>query len=197
MLYLFGDSHAHFSFKNVKRDYDDCHCASVTMHRMGRDNEIIYLDTVRLRAGDDVVLSYGEVDCRCHVQRQVDAGRDEDEVIQELVSNYFRTLFSNLSSVPLRVIVLGVIPPTKRDDYESLHGPIAHEFPFVGSDDARVRYTDKVNFLLKEKAAQNNYVYFNPYAYCTRPDGTLKHEMSDTTVHLKDNALFLEKFNEI
>lgn len=193
MLYLFGDSHAHFSFKNLPQNYNDYHAKSVTMFRIGRDNTIVNLDKVSLHADDVVVLAYGEVDCRCHVQRQVDAGRDEDAVISALVRDYVETIKANLSPA-LKIIVVGVIPPTRQSDYESIHGPILHEFPFVGSDEARVRYTAKVNALLQELAAQNNWIYFNGYDYCTRPDGTLKHEMSDSTVHLRDNAPFLAKF---
>ncbi len=74
---------------------------------------------------------------------------------------------------------VGVIPPTKQTDFEGHRGPITHEFPFVGSDDDRVRYTSKINNLLEAEANNNNYIYFNPYSYYTRDDGTLKHELSD------------------
>ena len=48
-----------------------------------------------------------------------------------------------------------------------IYGPILHDFLFVGSDACRVRYT------------------------------LLKHELSDSIVHLGDNAIFLEKFIEL
>lgn len=41
MIYLFGDSHASYSFKNLPLDHIDKHHASITMFRVGRDNEII------------------------------------------------------------------------------------------------------------------------------------------------------------
>ena len=43
----------------------------------------------------------------------------------------------------------------------------------------------------------NNYIYFNPYSYYERDDGTLKHELSDTRVHLGNNSVFLEKFIDL
>ncbi len=93
-----------------------------------------------------------------------------------------------------KIIVVAIIPPTRQIDYESIHGPILHEFPFVGNDEDRVRYTNKVNLKLEELSKINNYVYFNPFDNYKREDGTLKHELSDNSVHLGDNSYFLEKF---
>ena len=192
MIYIYGDSHASFSFRNLKLQHNNLHCSSITMFRIGRDGIIINFNK-NIQKGDIIILSYGEVDCRCHIQRQVNLGMKEDDVINELVSNYFKTI----KNIDATIIIVGVIPPTKQYDYERIHGPIIHEFPFVGSDEDRVRYTNKVNKLLEEFSIMNNYIYFNPYYYYERPDGTLKHELSDSIVHLSNNSFFLEKFNEL
>jgi hypothetical protein len=201
MIYIYGDSHARYSFAKLKLTYKDFHFPSITMFRIGRDNSIINFDTnYKFVIHDVIVLSYGEVDCRCHIQQQINKGREEDAVINELVEKYFQTIVNSIGNKKLRVIIVGVIPPTRQTDYESLHGPITHEFPFVGTDEDRVRFTQKVNVQL-EKMANNNtsnrYKYFNPYSYYTREDGTLKHELSDTTVHLGDTSHFLEEFYKI
>lgn len=196
MIYIYGDSHAYFSFKNCKLDHANYQCASITMFRIGRDNNIINFNKhSQIHHNDVIVLSYGEVDCRCHIQRQIDNGRSEDDVINELVNKYYQTIKNNI--VNGKIIIVGVIPPTKRYDYESLHGSILHEFPFVGTDEARVRYTRKVNAKLEELANINNYVYFNPYSYYTRDDGNLKYDLSDKCVHLGDNSYFLERFYDV
>jgi hypothetical protein len=164
------------------------------MFRIGRDNSIIYFDKNNIVSENDIiVLSYGEIDCRCHIQRQIKNGNNEDDIINELVDKYFLTIRNNIVK-KCKIIIVGIIPPTKQNDYEILHGPVLHEFPFVGKDEDRVRYTNKVNKKLEEHSNINNYIYFNPYAYYTRQDGTLKHELSDTSVHLGDNLHFLEKF---
>jgi hypothetical protein len=162
------------------------------MFRIGRDGIVINYNK-DIQKDDIVILSYGEVDCRCHIQRQIDLGNNEDDVINDLVCNYFNTI----KQIDAKIIIVGVIPPTKQTDYETIHGPILHEFPFVGSDENRVRYTKKVNKLLEELSNINHYTYFNPYYYYERPDGTLKHELSDSIVHLGDNSFFLEKFIEL
>ena len=163
MIHIYGDSHAYFSFVNLKLDYKDHHCNSVTMFRIGRDNVIINFNKNDIIRNDIIVLSYGEIDCRCHIQRQINIGRNEDDIINELVINYFMTIQNNLAYENLKLIILGIIPPTKQYDYERLHGPITHEFPFVGTDEDRVRYTYKLNKKLEEMSNENKYIYFNPY----------------------------------
>ena len=199
MIYIYGDSHAHFSFKRLSLDHKDYNHQSITMYRIGRDNIIINYNKEEVQENDIVILAYGEVDCRCHIQRQIDNGRLEDEVIAELVDNYFLTIQSNVEK-NIRVVIVGVIPQTRQYEYESRHGPIQHEFPFVGTDADRVRYTDKLNKRLEEKCIETGtgYYYFNPYDYYTREeDGTLKYEFSDYIVHLGNNAYFLDKFMEL
>jgi hypothetical protein len=198
MIYIYGDSHAQFSFKNLKLPHNNLWRASITMHRIGRDNKIInFKNADFLQSNDIIILAYGEIDCRCHVQRQVDMGRNEDDIINELVTNYIKTIKSNITAVSVNVIIVGIIPPTKKTDFETYNEPITHNFPFLGSDDDRVRYTSKINISLEAAAKNNNYIYFNPYFYYTRDDGTLKHELSDLTVHLGDNSHFLKSFVEL
>jgi hypothetical protein len=197
MIYLYGDSHAHFSFKGLKLEHKDYHSSGITMFRIGRDGVIINFKKALITSEHDIiVLAYGEVDCRCHIQRQINNGRDEDEIINDLVNNYYRTIKTNIVK-KCKIIIVGVIPPTKQSDYESIHGPILHEFPFVGTDEDRVRYTNKVNKQLEEYAGINNYIYFNSYDYYTREDGTLNHTLSDKSVHLGDNMYFKQKFCEL
>jgi hypothetical protein len=194
MLYIFGDSHALFSFKGLAIPHQNRHQISITMHRIGRDKLIInYSPDIDL-PDNTIVICYGEVDCRCHVGKQILFGRNEDEVIQELVSSYFRTI-SQISKA--QIIIVGVIPPVSQEEHEKIHGPITHEFPFVGTNEDRIRYTQKVNEKLKEFSLKNNYKYFNPYDYYTRSDGILKRELSDNNCHLGNNAYFLEQFIQI
>lgn len=197
MIHIYGDSHANRSFKNLKLPYNDLHSNSLTMFRIGRDNTIINFNKNMINRDDMIVMVYGEVDCRCHIQRQIDLDRNEDDVINELVTNYFNTIKNNTVYLDVKIIIVGIIPTTKQYELESIHGPITHAFPFVGSDENRVIYTNKVNKLLEEFANKNNYIYFNPYSYYTREDGTLKFELSDTCCHLADNSVFLEKFVEL
>ena len=197
MIYIYGDSHMDNSFRNLKLEHTNLYRPSITMFRIGRDNEIINFNRDNIKKGDTIVLGYGEIDCRCHIHRQILSGKKEDDIIYELVNNYFNTILKNTKDLYARIIIVGVIPPTNQSEYEKINGPIQHEFPFVGTDEERVRYTNKINNLLYNFSIAYNYIYFNPYDYYTRLDGTLKYEFSDSNVHLRHNSHFLEKFNPL
>lgn len=166
------------------------------MFRIGRDNIIINFNKDEHNENSIIVMVYGEVDCRCHIQRQINMGLNEDDVIYNLVNNYFGTIKNN-ATIYKKIIIVGVIPPSRQNDFEKIHGPITHAFPFVGSDEDRVRYTNKVNKLIEEFCNINGYVYFNPYHYYASEDGNLNFELSDTSCHLGNNSFFLEKFYEL
>ncbi len=196
MLYFYGDSHAIFSFKGLNIQHINRYEPSITMFRIGRDNIIInYVHTVHDN-NSVICIGYGEVDCRCHIQRQINLGHSEDNVINSLVNNYFKTIRNNVR-IYKAVIIIGIIPPTRQLEYESIHGPIRHEFPFVGSDEDRVRFTNKMNARIKTHCEEAGYKYFNPYEYYTREDGTLKYELSDQCVHIGNTTHVLEAFTEL
>jgi hypothetical protein len=197
MLYIYGDSHAAVTFKNLPIDHKNYSQSSVTLFRIGRDTSILNFNPKEVVGQNDIiVLCWGEVDCRCHIQRQINAGRDEDTIITELITAYSKAI-TTITNKDAQIILVAVIPPTKQHDYERIHGPITHEFPFIGTDEDRVRFTCKVNTQLKELARTHAYTFFNPYDYYTLPDGTLNHALSDTMVHIGDNSHALERFLEV
>jgi len=130
------------------------------MYRIGRDNKIINFNNTLHNENSIICLNYGEVDCRCHIQKQINMGRQEDEIINELVVNYFETIRNNILKYK-KIIIVGVIPITKKSDYENHNEPISHEFPFIGTDENRVRFTNKVNKLIEKYCKENSYIYIS------------------------------------
>lgn len=197
MIYLYGDSHARFSFNNLRLEHRNLYQVAVTMHRIGRDGLVPNYGVSFFDEDSIFVFAFGEVDCRCHVMRQVLLGRNEDEVISELVKNYLNTI-KKATSIPLKaVIITGVIPPTEKEDYESINGPIKHEFPFVGTDEERARFTQKMNILLEKGCKEFSFIYFYPYKNYIRENGCLKYELSDRCVHVGDTRMVLEEFETL
>lgn len=193
MNFLYGDSHARFSFQGFALPHHDRHEASITMFRIGRDRQIIHYNPSEHDETSVSWISYGEVDCRCHVHRQILAGRDEDTVIRELVTAYVDTIASVLRT-GMAVVVIAIPPPTRQEDYESLNGPIRHEFPFIGTNEERARYTRNMNKELERQVALHPRIWFlSPYSAYTRKDGALRYEFSDGSVHLRENAAFLSE----
>lgn len=196
MIYFYGDSHARVSFANLNIPHKNYSQNSITMFRIARDNLIIRFNPEEHDTNSIICLVYGEIDCRCQIKKQVNLGRNEDDIIYELVENYFKTIQNNVL-VYKKIIIVGVIPPTKQKEYESAHGHITHMYPFVGTDEDRVQITLKVNNLIKKYCEKYGYIYFNPYSDYTREDGTLKFELSDTGCHIKENSIILQKFTDL
>lgn len=196
MIFLYGDSHANFSFTSLQYPHQNLYSSSVTMFRVGRDNIIPNFNYHMHNTKSILCFAYGEVDCRCHIRRQINLGRNEEDVINELSHKYIQAILNSVKDHRL-VIVVAVIPPTKQADYESINGPILHEFPFVGSDEERVQYTKKLNQTLRSLCEHNGFVFFDPYTHYTDASGCLRYELSDKLVHIKDNRQFLEEFKQL
>lgn len=196
MLFVFGDSHAEFNMKGFPLQHHNLRQYSITMHRIGRDNQIINFINFFNNPQSTFLLFYGEVDCRCHIGKQIALGRKLDEIVEELVSNYFRTIKNNITKYK-KIIIGSVTPPSRKDKYESIHGPITHAFPFVGTDEERALYTRLVNEKLKEYCEKYKYTFLDLSSYYTDTDGMMIFEKSDTNVHIRDNKYIHDKVIEL
>lgn len=196
MIYIYGDSHTRFLFSGIEYPHISKSVNSITMYRIGRDNKIVNHNPTDHDSNSSIIVVYGEIDCRCHIHKQISLGREEDDVIQELVHAYFNTLKNNLL-VYKRIIVVAIIPPTQQKDYEDMNGPITHEFPFIGTDEDRSRYTRKMNQVIESYCKEYGYIYFDPFESCTRENGCLKYEYSDRTVHLRENDFVLDEIYKL
>ena len=191
MIYIYGDSHANNNFRGLTLPSINKYESSITMFRIGRDNSIINFESSN--ESDTNILCYGEVDCRCHIQRQINLGKNEDDVIKELIESYMNTI-KNVIKVYKNIIIVSIIPPVEKDEYENIYGPILHEFPIIGSDSDRARFTQKMNNLLKKYCITNRFLFFDPFDFYKRENGCLKYELSDKISHIEDNYYLLNKF---
>jgi len=193
MIHIFGDSHADFNFKNIKYNNVKNNCKySITMHRVGRDK--LDLSPYGVMNNDIIIYQIGEVDCRCHIGKQLLLGRQLNEIIYELVNNFTNSIKDNLQKYNnLKIIVCCIPPPMNREYYENLHGPITHEFPFIGTNLERSNYTILMNTELQKYCEQNNFHFLNYYDDYTDINGNLKIEYSDNICHIYKNEIILEK----
>ena len=163
------------------------------MHRIGRDNTIIHFNPEYNSLDNIFVLCYGEIDCRCHIARQIALGKDKYEICKSLVENYFNTIKNNIISYK-SIIIVSVTPPTSKklltldDDFP---------FPLLGDDEERVDNTKIINNLLEEYCKIYGYTFLNIYNFYADCDGTLCSIYSDMIVHIEDNKYILEKVSEI
>ena len=189
-IVVFGDSHGMFNFKNIKYNNVINHASpSITMHRVGRDKlEYINFKSYNINDNDLVIYQFGEVDCRCHIGKQLLLNRTLYDIITELINNYIESIKINIKKYNKITIIVCSIPPTMcQNYYENIHGLITHEFPFVGTDKQRGKYTLLMNEQLKKECINNNFIFLDYYDYYKSSDNLLKIELSDNICHINDN----------
>jgi hypothetical protein len=166
------------------------------MHRIARDQILINCAPTTLDLENDIIIIiYGEIDCRCHIGRQVALGRKLEEIVDTLVVGYMQTItqyeFKN-------VIILAVPPPIPIEDFERRHGgPIRHHLPFVGTDEERVHYTQSVNMKLQQECERHGFHFLDPYDTYKRENGVMEFSKSDGTNHVGNNAEILCLLKEV
>jgi hypothetical protein len=136
--------------------------------------------------GDCVLFSFGEIDCRCHVHKFVTAEKGYQEVIDELVRNYFVAIKENVDKFRMvRTFVLSITAPVDKDDPTIKNCP---NYPFLGSNADRIRYVAHFNRRIRETCEAYGYTYFNAHDRYVGEDGLLRKELSDGYVHMRDTA---------
>jgi hypothetical protein len=198
-IYIYGDSHAERLFKNLLLPHKNVFHNSITMNRIGRDNIIINFDTTtnnRINEEQTHILVYGEVDSRCHIYKQIEIGRNEDDIINELVTKYFETIKNNIINYK-NIIIVGIVPPLTQENFDKEFANKWMKLPLNGTNEERLRYRNKINKKLQEFCIEHNYVYFAPYDFYEDKHQFLKYELSDLNVHIEKNQYFLNKFMKL
>jgi hypothetical protein len=180
-IYTIGDSHSDFSFRNIIEDRHNI--APMTMHKVRRD-KINFYDIFKSRNVDIsynsfVIFCFGEIDIRCHIFNQIQLNDlTEDEIINSLIIDYVNHIKSQKIFFE-KIGILSITPPSKKNrNIENIN------FPFLGLDEDRSRYTIKANSILKELCKENDINFIDIYQYYADENGMLINHMSDGSVHI-------------
>lgn len=163
------------------------------MHRVGRDNTICNFNMDEHDENSILCFEYGEIDCRCQIAKQIELGRDEDEIICALVTNYMNTIRNN-SKAYKKIVIVAVVPPTNYTEAIIMHGYANNNYPITGDNHIRVRYTNKVNQMLELISNSHGFIYFDPYNYYKNADGSLNGKFTHDYIHITLNVHFLTEF---
>ena len=186
-IFVLGDSHATWSFTinginypKVTYSYRTATPFSWTMHRVGRDS--IDFTSFGLPKESLMILAYGWIDIHYHIEKQINKGRNEDEIINTLINKFITVIIGNRNKGQKHIGIMSIIPPVFFDDLSiyyptDLNGPSRNELT--------LRFTQKMNALLKQKCIEFNLLYLNLHDAYVNDDGSLKKELSDDNVHLK------------
>jgi hypothetical protein len=192
-VFVMGDSHT-LIFQG-RAGVLSRHLGPITLNRFGRDGEAkeLYNSAFswprRLRwipfpmpkASDTLVLSFGEIDIRVHVDRISREQRMEpSKVIHGLVDSATRGLFQLREVTGACLVFLGPPPPVNKF--------IDEKFPSGGSFQERVKWMNELKFGLANQISEINDggMFFVDIAQQYETiDGELNQKFSDGTVHYK------------
>lgn len=187
---VIGDSHA--NLLSGQAGFVVLQIGPVTLHRLGRPGELVrairrrypimLLPGFRLGRRDVVIVSAGEIDVRCHVQRQITTqSREERAVIDELARAIAMACSEIERSFGCRAGVLA-IPPPRNPDGASYRLP--QEYPIRGTLAQRVRWTNLLNEYLEYTLLAEGHLFVPMPPGLSNADGSLKEDCSDGNVHV-------------
>ena len=190
-VYVMGDSHTLVFQKRA--GVMSRHLGPITLNRFGRDGEAkdLYKTAFswprRLRwipfpapkESSTIVLSFGEIDIRAHVDRiSRERNMEHSEVIHGLADSAIRGISEIRKMTNARIVFLGPPPPAKHF--------LDEKFPTGGSLDERVKWMNELKLVLSSHISEidGGAVFFCDLAHrFETADGDLKPEFSDGTVH--------------
>jgi hypothetical protein len=198
MIYAFGDSHMNFYLKNIPIHIENLFQPSITMHRIGRDNKIINFQESFNNKNNTFLLCYGEVDCRCHINKQVEKGFTKQEVCETLIKNYITTIKTNITEYN-KIILFFIPPAVNKVEFVKYNGEYIpqHGYPTVGTDIERIENVNIMNRLLRDECNKNEFSFIDCSDFYTNDEGTIKTEYWDTQCHISNNSEIQRKIFEV
>lgn len=184
MIHTFGDSHC-------QSGWAELHC--VENHWMGPWTAYSVgnsgLDKLRVTVppGNTAIFCFGEIDCRCHMNRFVTEG--VMDVAGPLVERYFDTLLLNAELNPGAQFGVQTVTPAVHRFGLREDG----DYPFRGTDDERRSYVFCFNVLYRLWCKKLGWLCVDVHDAYADKDGFLNREYSDGSVHIKDPR-FLHEF---
>lgn len=181
-FYTMGDSHSGV-FSKSKYFTKQFWLGGLTMNRIGREIidfksiDACPIEPVHYSIPNDgiILVSFGEIDVRNHIHKQVELGRDINEICNTLVSNYIRCIIYNRELNGYNIAILAINPPRRNDD---------PSIEMKGNDDQRKSYQVLLNLYLYHYCKDNSLYLLDLTSYYSDKDGFLDKNKRDDTIHL-------------
>lgn len=187
MIYAVGDSHAEiftlvplFKIKGIGTPTAfNLRKANSTSN--GNQQLFDFVKTID-KDSDNVILSFGEIDCRCHIYYQF-MKREEKvpmmKLIDDTVESYGEVL-RQLTDLGVRFYVLGP-PPAGRQSNE-------FKFPWYATPEIHAQIYREFNERLKYYCEKHGYKFLDIYSKTVDPDGHILPEYMMDSIHLNPKA---------
>ena len=188
-IHTFGDSHSKCGWgSEIKQHW----LGPILCYSFGKENlKRCNISNYDIKNNDSIIFCFGEIDCRCHINKYITNDKSYEIIIDEIVNNYIEAIKINLKNIKVKlknISIYNVVPPVEKYNCtENL------TYPYLGSDKERKKYVLYFNKRLKEECLKNNWIFFDVYkCYCDK-NGYLSKKLSDSNVHIKDGR-FIKKF---
>ena len=187
-IHTIGDSHSHNGWSGIINH----HLSALLCYSFGKEKlNRCDIRNFNIKDGDTIVFCLGEIDCRCHIHKHITETTTYQDIINNIVDNYFEAIELNVSISQIKlknVCVYNVVPPIQQ--YNTLENP---EYPYLGTDEERKQYTLYFNEKIKEKCIEKKYIFFDIYNNYIDENGYLRKDLSDGNVHIR-NGIYISNF---
>lgn len=190
-IHTCGDSHSYFGWTGIiQHRLGPVLCYSFGKEKLNRCN----IRNFNIKDGDTIVFCLGEIDCRCHIHKHITETTRYEDIINNIVDNYFEAIELNVftSQIKLKnVCVYNVVPCVQKcNTHEN------PDYPYLGTDEERKQYVLYFNKKIKEKCIEKKYIFFDVYDKYTDENGFLRKDLSDGSVHIRDGRYITNFINE-
>ena len=154
-------------------------------HTTTRGREKLFGLLKHLPEKSNILLCYGEVDCRSHLVKQAaKQSRPLKEVVQECVDRYLGVVVE-VKNLGFNVGVWGVTPSTNHD--KDVY-PRGHPFPCHGTLQERNMAAKIFNNYLKELSDRKNIIFVSIFEEIINEDCTPKEDYYIDAIHLSNKG---------
>ena len=182
-IHTIGDSHSVNGWSGIIQH----HLGPLLCYSFGKENiNRCDIRNFNIKDGDTIIFCLGEIDCRCHIHKHITETKTYQDIINDIIDNYFDAIELNIyiSQIKLKnVCVYNVVPPIQK--YNTCENP---EYPYLGTDEERKQYVLYFNEKLKEKCIEKEYIFFDIYNNYIDKNGFLRKDLSDGNVHIRDGT---------
>jgi hypothetical protein len=185
-IHTLGDSHSMFGWKDISGIVVH-HIGPKLAFSVGRDGLVVGPE-YGIQAGDTVIFSFGEIDCRCHVYKHVTPETPARAIVDSITTSYLSAIRDVGRAQPgVRICIYNVVPAVQR--HTSAEN---REYPFLGTDEQRREFTLLFNEFLAAKCAGHGFTFIDVYARYTNAEGYINRAYSDGHVHIRDPVFIRE-----
>jgi hypothetical protein len=178
-IHTVGDSHCHCGWPAFVTPH---HLGAMLCYSFGKEKlDRCDLRDLDIEDGDTVIFCFGEIDCRAHIHKHITEEITYQDIIDELVTNYFEAIELNITTSGLKlknICVFNVVPPnqggTKNHDWVGYSKP----------DEKRKSFVEYFNQQLKVKCEEYGYLFFDVYDEYVDSAGFLNRALSDNHMHI-------------